>query len=232
MHSEMKLKKSFILISILCCLYLQSNGQTDSTNKPTTKTTFLIGVCATLKFYQRFESPLPPNTPKEKIPPTYFGPTFSIYHSRIKNEHFMFQSGVEYTYAKYYVANYSESSGKYSGSYSAMKFVVHTITIPAYFNLLMFKRKAYIGIGPNFDVCPYTTGSGNKDIFQQEKIKNQRFFSHLVDIGATAKIGLNFKFGKDALTFEARLKSGIRSVFSGGTVLINEYCSLVTGYTF
>lgn len=232
MHQDMKLKISFIFISMLCCFYLQSVGQTDSINKPTTKTTFLIGTCATLKLYKRYESPLPPATPIEKNPSTYFGPTFSIYHSRIKNEHFMFQTGVEYTYAKYYVANYSDGSGKYADHYSAMKFVVHTITIPAYFNLLMFKRKAYLGIGPNFDVCPYTTGSGYKHIYPQEKIENQRFFSHLVDIGATAKIGLNYKFGKGALTFEARLKSGIKSIFSSGTVLVNEYCSLVTGYTF
>lgn len=228
----MKLKINLILISLFCCLFLQSVGQTDSTKKSKTRTTFLIGTCASLKLYQRYESPLPPSTPSEKIPATYFGPTFSIYRTRIKNEHFMFQTGVEYTYAKYYVAHYSEGNGRNSVSYSSMKFVVHTITIPVYFNRLMFKQKVYIGIGPNFDVCPYTTGSGYDYSNPPTKIKNQTFFSHLVDIGATAKIGLNFKFEKDIVLIEARVKSGVKSIFSDGTLLVNEYCSLVAGYSF
>ena len=228
----MKTVREFLFFSLIALFCFSSNGQSDSIKKHSKKISILVGSCATLKLYKTGNDYLPPATPQESIPNTYYGLTFSLYFSNFKKKHYLFQTGLEYAYAKYYVANYSEESSKYSEQYYAMKFVVHTITIPVYFNLLLIKQKLYFGIGPNLDVCPYTTGSGYKNVYPQIKIDNQRFYSRLVNVGAAAKIGLNFKIGKGLLTIESRLKSGIASVFSGGTLLVNEYCSLLVGYTF
>jgi len=209
-----------ILFSISNTLF----GQTDSVRKTPTKVTVLLGTCATLKMYKTYRSKSPQAT--------YLGPSFAVYKSKTKNNHYMFQSGLEYSMARYHFSWISDSEGKYSKYYSNAEIIVHTITIPAYFNLLLFNRSTYLGIGPNFNIYPYTTVSGDRSYAPYGRAKDIGIQYTLIDVGATAKIGYNKKLGKGNLCFESQLKSGIRDVFSDSYDLINQYVCVLAGYTF
>lgn len=226
------MQKLVIIIIAFCFQFGSLLSQKDSTKKSVKTRTFFIGTNATLVLYKAYHPPFSNAPANENVPPTYLGPTFSYYRNKIKNKHYMFQSGVEYTYARYYKAHITDGNGKYADHYTSMKMVVNTITIPAYFNLLLYNQKLYFGLGPNFDIIPYTMGSGYISNTTKDKVKFQSFESHFFDFGGTAKIGLNLKLNKGTLTIETRLKSGIRYLLTDGSELVNEYCSLSTGYTF
>lgn len=218
----MNFKLIYILFLFSICISVI--GQTDSVRKTPTKVTVLLGACATIKMYKTFRSKSPQAT--------YFGPSFAVYKSKTKNDHYMFQSGLEYSMARYHFSGISDSEGKYSKHYSNAEIIVHTITIPAYFNLLLFHRSVYIGIGPNFNIYPYTTVSGDREYAPYGRAKDIGIQYTLIDVGATAKIGYNKKIGKGTLCFESHLKSGVRDVFTDSYELINQYVCVLAGYTF
>ena len=218
------MKFQLIYFLILFSIFNSLIGQTDSVQKTQKKVTVLLGACATIKMYKTHRSKSPQAT--------YFGPSLAVYKSKTKNNHYMFQSGIEYSMAKYYLPYISDSQVRFANYYSNVEIIVHTITIPAYFNLLLFNRSTYIGIGPNFNICPHTTVSGDRYDAPFGRAKNIGIDYHLIDIGATAKIGYNKKLGKGNLCFESQLKSGIRDVFSDSYELINQYVCILAGYTF
>lgn len=215
----------FIIASILATLNTKVYAQSESQKFPEKKICVLGGACGTIKLYKRYDGPYQQT---ENIPKTYIGPTISIYYCKTKNAYYMFQTGLEYSYAKYFVLFINDGFGRHSTTYINTEIIANTFTIPAYFNLLLLKQKTYLGIGPNFDVIYSIANSKGTN-----GLVNESFFVNPVNIGVCAKLGYKYSLGKENFVMEARIKSGILNLlprYSG--VLYNEYISILAGYMF
>lgn len=214
-----------IIAFILATKITKTYAQIEPQKFPEKKICVLGGACGTIKLYKRYDGTY---QQMQNIPKTYIGPTLSLYFCKTKNAHYMFQTGLEYSYAKYFVPYINDGLGRHSTTYINTEILANTFTIPIYFNLLLCKQKLYTGIGPNLDfIYSIANSRGSKTLV------NETFFVFPLNIGVGAKIGYKHNIGKGNVVIEAKIKSGILNLFpvySG--ILYNEYISISSGYMF
>lgn len=216
-------------------------AQKDSTYNSQNGLCVLGGVCESLRLYNTSKTPSTDVT-SQNVTANYLSASVSLYYFKIKGKHYLFQTGLEYAQTKYRIAwinNFDPQKGNFQTEYDYydVKININAITIPAYFNLLFLKQKMYIGIGPNFDILPYSPATGYKGdyyIVDREQFSNKTNVIRVIDFGTAAKLGACLRLGKGKIALEAKVKTGIMPLFpkNWNENFFNQYFCLQIGYMF
>ncbi|MFL5752919.1 MAG: hypothetical protein ACJ76F_05890 [Bacteroidia bacterium] len=208
----------------------------------------VVGACSTFDLYSNHDtSPYSyqSNHYDKSVPKVFYGPNLSFAYFLKSKKPYRFQTGIEYTFAQYYIAQ-TASPDKYNiGTFSNLKLKLHIISIPFYGNVALLKNRLLVGLGISADAIPYSTISGNKDLYYTtatsstytpEKITNKRGYISPFDISTALKFSYLQKVKKTWVIIEAKYKHGLLNItpsrYLSGAYLHNDIMTLSGGICF
>lgn len=229
----------FIIFTLTIFLFFPVYSQKDDTGFISYKTLSIsASACGTLDFYKNHGENDYNYVAPAGMKSMYFGPSSSFLFSSLKNRHYMFQTGIEYSFCHYFLSKVSSIDGR-SGSYSNADLFINTFTIPAWFDLLCCKQKLFFGIAPSIGINPYAYIKAVHNYVTPFRADSNdydgaAYFINYLDICLSAKVGAFFNIKNQKFMIEGKFTHGLSNTIGKpyDTGFHSDYFNLSLGYVF